>query len=230
MPDLMPIADIGIVTTPLMSVKNPELLEHTTAILEHSNDVKMHMFAIAKHLMIIKDKSLWIEDGFDGIADYAQKVLGYKPVTTSNLISVARNYVKATDNGSYESIIKHDDGNDYTVNQLLEVKSLGEKTVVEMDKNGEIDPSMTVREIRSVVQRKKGKDPDAPKKTRKRRNKVAEVQATAKSPDNIDMCILRVIESLQVIMDDESFSKNIDFIKHGIAVLNILSDINIEGV
>ena len=201
---------MGFMSHPLMEVNDPELKEHTTAILQHANNAKSHMFAIAVHLLIIKDKGLWKRDGFDGIGDYALKVLGYKPVTTSNMISIARAYLTPTENGEYKSILARDDGEDYTLNQLLEVKTLEEDVVVQMDKEGTISPSMSVRAIRQAVKEKKGKGGKSTKSgTGKKRDKIGEVERTAKPVTDVDLCITRVLESIPVILEDARFKDDI---------------------
>lgn len=220
------INDMGFLSKPLMEVNDPELKEHTTAILKHANGAKSHMFAIAVHLLIIKDKGLWKRDGFDGIGDYALKVLGYKPVTTSNMINIAREYLTPTESGEYKSILARDDGEDYTLNQLLEVKSLGEDVVIQMDKEGEISPSMSVRAIRQAVKNKKGKGDGKKKATKK--DKVGEMERSARPVTDVDLCITRVIESIPVILADDRFKDNVFLRKACETILNQIGNENGE--
>lgn len=223
--DLANINEIGFMACPLMEVTDPELKEHTAEILKHANTAKAHMFAIAIHLLIIKDKELYVKDGFDGIGDYALKVLGYKPVTTSNMISVARKYLTPSEDGEYKSILARENGEDYTLNQLLEVKVLGEQTVIDMDKAGEIAPSMSIRQLRKVVKehKERGKE-TGDSKPRKKRDKISEVERSAKPVTDLDLCITRVLESIPVIMGSARYKDDVRLCDIATTLLQLLQE------
>lgn len=204
------ITDLGVMSTPLYEVKNTELKEHVTAIYSLTNEAKKALFAIAVHMLVIKDKELWREDGFESVFDFANKVLGYTQTTVSTMLTIAREYVLPGETiGEYKSILAHDNGDDYSLNQLRELKPLGKDVIIDLDGNGEISPGMSVKAIREVVQTKRGNRKKKKEGSHKKRNKAEEVREEAQPlDDDVGVYILRVIESIPYIMANDAYKDN----------------------
>lgn len=224
---LATLADIGLLSCPLVEVTNPELKEHTLAIVRHSNGIKTSMFAICAHLLIIKDRALYKDDGFSGIGDYAEKVLGYRPSTVANMIKVARSYLVPGDDGEYHTIFQRPDGSDYTLNQLIECKSFPTEYITVLNATGEIAPDMSVRAIREVIKSKRDEQGLTKGRKRTKSQKASDVKSevanNAKVVDNVEMCLLRIVESIPVLMAADRYKEDQDLMDALNRVLELLA-------
>ena len=106
--------------------------------------------AIAKALFIIEDNNfLMNETGKDGnsttnIYEYAKENFDYSRPTVSNMLRVARKFL--TDD-------KYDLWTSYSYGALLEMCTIEYDEIVELVNNGDINPTMTTREIRDLLKK-----------------------------------------------------------------------------
>lgn len=132
---------------------NERLKEHTAKITSLLDGAKYSLYEVAMHLLVIKNEELYKDDGFINIYDYAKKVFGYGKNMIYKMIVVAENLVEQKGE-EYRSILAHDDC-DYSMSQLFEMGKTAPQTLVELDADGAINPSMTTKEIREVIKETK---------------------------------------------------------------------------
>ena len=106
--------------------------------------------AIAKALFIIEDNNFLInETGKDGnsttnIYEYAKENFDYNRSTVSNMLRVAHKFL--TDD-------KYDLWTKYPYGALLEMCTIEYDEIVELVNNGDINPTMTTKEIRDLLKK-----------------------------------------------------------------------------
>ena len=133
------------------SLKNPELKNAAKQIEKLEKTRDRAAYAIAQVLKIVDDKRLFVEDGYKNIEQFASAMFGYKRVTVSNMLRIAKTYMLP--DGS--TILKNGE-NDFTYTKLSELLSLGPDTLKKAVQDGEITPEMTQKELRSYVKKQKG--------------------------------------------------------------------------
>ena len=132
------------------SLKNPELKNAAKQIMKLEKTRDRAAYAIAQVLKIVDDKRLFVEDGYKNIEQFASAMFGYKRVTVSNMLRIAKTYMLP--DGS--TILKNGE-NDFTYTKLSELLSLGPDTLKKAVQDGEITPDMTQKELRNYVKKQK---------------------------------------------------------------------------
>ena len=128
---------------------NERLKEHTARITSLLDGAKYNLYEVAMHLMVIKKEELYKDDGFTDVYEYAKKVFGYGKNMIYKMIVVAENLIEQKGD-EYRSILAHDDC-DYSMSQLFEMGKVSPTTLVELDADEAIKPSMSTKEIREVI-------------------------------------------------------------------------------
>lgn len=134
------------------SLKNPELKNAAKQIVKLEKTRDRAAYAIAQVLKTVDDKRLFVEDGYKNIEQFASAMFGYKRVTVSNMLHIAKTYMLP--DGS--TILKNGE-NDFTYTKLSELLSLGPDTLKKAVQNGDITPDMTQKELRNYVKKQKAK-------------------------------------------------------------------------
>ena len=128
--------------------ENKELQRATAVIIKTTESVGKGLLKIASVMAEIDTNRLY-EDDFPTIYAYGEKVFGYKKSNVNNMVRVGRDYI---DRETGKSILALEDGRDFTMHQLTALLPLNStETAEEMVKDGEIEPEMTVAEIRNAV-------------------------------------------------------------------------------
>lgn len=131
--------------------ENKELQKATAVIIKTTESVGKGLLKIASVMAEIETNRLY-EDDFPTIYAYGEKVFGYKKSNVNNMVRVGRDYI---DRETGKSILALEDGRDFTMHQLTALLPLkSTETAEEMVKDGEIEPEMTVAEIRNIVKSK----------------------------------------------------------------------------
>lgn len=119
----------------------------TEAIHALEGNMNRNLFTIANLLDKVNTSKLFEDGGYKNIAEYSEKALGYKKVTTYQLVRVANRFLK----GQSVSPFKMEDEKDYTVSQLMELIPLEDIQINGLIQEGELNPGMTTKEIRQLV-------------------------------------------------------------------------------
>lgn len=132
------------------SLKNPDLKNAAKQIVKLEKTRDRAAYAIAQVLKTVDDKRMFVEDGYKNIEQFASAMFGYKRVTVSNMLRIAKTYMLP--DGS--TILKNGE-NDFTYTKLSELLSLGPDTLKKAVQNGDITPDMTQKELRNYVKKQK---------------------------------------------------------------------------
>lgn len=135
------------------SLKNFELKNAAKQIVKLEQTRDRAAYAIAQVLKTVDDKRLFVEDGYKNIEQFASAMFGYKRVTVSNMLRIAKTYMLP--DGS--TILKNGE-NDFTYTKLSELLSLGPDRLKKAVQDGEITPEMTQKELRNYVKKQKGSE------------------------------------------------------------------------
>lgn len=214
----MKVVETGMfeVNEAIESLTNAELKQRSTAIVNYMNSAQRSLFNVAINLNEIKKNKLYEEDGYKKFNDFCEDVLGYKHAMCNNLVRIAERFLEANDNGVY-SIIVHDDC-DYTVSQLQEVLKIDNDTVIEMDENSEIDPSMTTKEIRQAVKKKLGENVDEEVETEGTDGETTETEPVVENEfeyriAEVSSQLAFLLEMEEIITDGKAVTKITNFKK-----------------
>lgn len=140
---------VDIIKAEQVELTNNKLRNYTEQIYKQGLNIRKAFAKVAVILVKIEDCKCYEQDGFESVQDYALKVLGWKSATTYNMLRIGREYIDAK---SLESVLPHEEGNDYSNSQLqalLPLKSVD--TAKALAEKEIISPDMTVKEIKDVV-------------------------------------------------------------------------------
>ena len=191
-------------------ITNKELKKLTNRIASNTLSAAKNLLQVASDLYEIKTHKLYKEDGFKSIIDYGLKIFGWKKDMIYNLLRVAENYI--AENGTQTIFITENNRDiDYTVSQLQEFLSIPKETILELDKQNTISPSMTTIELRKAikpyketkkrnVKQSEDKEPDEPQEPQESNEQEEKTNASLR--DVIDL----LSESLEYVLRIKVFS------------------------
>ena len=106
------------------------------------------MLKIASVMAEIETRALYADD-FKSIAEYGERVFGYKKSVVYNMVRIGRDYINPE---TGKSVLALENGQDFTFNQLTRMLPLPSVDVAEELVYEEvITPDMTLREIEKAV-------------------------------------------------------------------------------
>lgn len=130
-------------------ITNTKLRRYTEQIFRQGLNIKKAYAQISVILAKIDTAKCYEADGFESVHDYSKQVLGLNQSTSYALLKIGYEYI---DSKSLESVLKHEQGNDYSTSQLqalLPLKSVDKaKELAEKDI---INPDMSVKDIKGIV-------------------------------------------------------------------------------
>lgn len=144
-----------IAKTQTTAFANKELTKATNMIIKATESVGKSLFKIAAVMAYVDEKELYAED-FKNVAEYGEKVFGYKKSVTYNMIRVGREYL---DKSTGNSVLMLEDGRDFSFTQLSKMLPLPSADVAaELVDSEQITPEMTTKQIAEVVKAYNKKD------------------------------------------------------------------------
>ncbi len=133
-----------------LNMANPRLTKITLDIIANIRDIQNHGLTVALLLAEVKDGELWKET-FSSYQEYAQTCFGLKKAQAYKLAAVGHNFVSDVDTGYAHSTICAG-ADDYSTTQLIELLPLkSTETAKQLHDDGRINPHMSTREIKAVV-------------------------------------------------------------------------------
>ena len=136
-----------LTTTQGTKITNKELKSYTTKLKTCGTNIRKNYIKIAFLLNEIEQSECYLDDGFEDTQDYASKVLNIQKTTCYNLLKIGAEYI--AENGERTRLT--DKGEDYGVSQLQALLPLGLDKAKELHDDETINPSMSVRQIKSIV-------------------------------------------------------------------------------
>lgn len=135
--------------------KNKELSKATAAIVKATDSAAKSLLKIASVMAEVDARNMYADD-FKSVAEYGERVFGYKKSAVYNMIRIGRDYI---DPETGKSVLALENGQDFTFNQLTRLLPLPSVDVAEELVSGEvITPDMTLREIENAVKEYNHKD------------------------------------------------------------------------
>lgn len=128
---------------------NKELQKATNYIIDRGRNIQENICRIASKLYEIMEKNLYLDDGFENITDYADKVLGIKKSQCYNLLNIAERFIDPEQ--PKHSTLKQDHQQDFNKSQLIAMLPLDIARTHELVNDGVIDSTMSVRKIKAIV-------------------------------------------------------------------------------
>lgn len=144
------MSTMDLIISKKVKFKNPELGRATARIRKAGEAVRINAYKIAAELAKISNNKLWIEDGYEDVTDYANKILHIKKTMCYDLIKIGNTFV--ADNGRTSNLYRPEGmKQDYTVGQLRRLLPIGYEKAEELARDGIISPEMSVRTIQKIV-------------------------------------------------------------------------------
>ena len=139
-----------LITMNAQELTNKDLKDYTRKIKKCGDNIRSNFMKISHNLEEIEKTECYLDDGFEDVRDYAIKVLGIHKTTCYNLIKIAKEFL----NEDGTRTVLTTEGNDYSVSQLQALLSIGVEKSKELHDREIIKPSMSVRQIKSIIKEK----------------------------------------------------------------------------
>ena len=136
-----------LIKTNRQELTNKDLQNFTTKLRKCGDNIRKNYIKISHLLVEVEKTGCYEEDGFEGVQDYASKVLNIQKTTCYNLLKIGRDYI--TEDGD-KTVLATENG-DYGVSQLQALLPVGIEQATEWNEDGTINPTMTVRQIKNLV-------------------------------------------------------------------------------
>lgn len=136
-----------LTTTKAPELTNKELKDYTRKIKKCGDNIRTNFMKIAHNLDEIDKTECYLDDGFEDVQDYANKVLGIQKTTCYNFLKIAKEFLN--DEGTRTLLTS--EGNDYGVSQLQALLPIGIDKAKELHNNEVINPTMSVRQIKTII-------------------------------------------------------------------------------
>ena len=134
------------------SIKNEELRKITNIIRNSCTAITGYTFKIAALVVKVEENDLYIEDGFSDIVDYVKRCFGFEKSTTYNMLKIGRFFIDYyQERDVYETALKHEAGNDFSISQVIKMLPLGIEKAKELTHDDVITPDMSCRQIERIV-------------------------------------------------------------------------------
>lgn len=140
-----------------MKLTNKVLKGYTTKLKNCGENIRKNYIKIAHLLVEIESTECYLDDGFSDVQEYASKVLNIQKTTCYNLLKIGREYL---DGSGEKTLLATADG-DYSVSQIQALLPLGFETAKEWSDTDYINPSMSVRKLKDLVNEAKSDVEDA---------------------------------------------------------------------
>ena len=139
-----------------LSFNNRKLTSVTKSIVNYANGIEANKIKMAAEINRVLSEKLFVDD-FDKFETYTKKTFGIAKAMAYNYANVGA-WAEKNDKGNPtgQSVLVHRDEKgkviaDYSITKLLRLIPVELDTAKEWDETGTINPSMSVREIESIV-------------------------------------------------------------------------------
>lgn len=143
----------------MVTYENKELNRLTQAVYKIGAEIRKGCFQTAAIFAQVKKSGLFKEAGYKNISEWGKEAFGFAKSTTYNLVNIGENFIRGIENEKgkligYHSELTEDDEQDYTLSQIIPMLPVGLETAEDLHQSGEINPTMTTREIKKVIDEK----------------------------------------------------------------------------
>lgn len=187
-------ATIGTIKNDTLRVRTQQLYNDGMALQRARRAIAFNLVSIHKEAAILCREF----DGKDSEAKfdtYGEKILGLKRAQLRALVRVGEKFIKS----DYDSVLQLASGDDFTTTQLQAIAPIGVPVAKQLVADGELAPTMTVKEIKEVVF---AHDKKAQERKAKRGSKAAKAAKGDKTKQETQVTKLFALEVVQ--HDDKS--------------------------
>lgn len=143
----------------MVTYENKELNRLTQTVYKIGAEIRKGCFQTAAIFAQVKKTGIYKEAGYKNISEWGKEAFGFSKSTTYNLVNIGENFIREIENEKgkligYHSELTEDDEQDYTISQIIPMLPVGLETAEDLHQSGEINPAMTTREIRKVIDEK----------------------------------------------------------------------------
>ncbi len=135
--------------------ENSNLNEATERIYVLQKDVNESLLSIAGVSGEVAKNETYKEDGFKNAQEWLMKTFGYKKSTAYSMVKIGKEYLVVEIDRTlpiYVSIFKnHKTDEDFSLTQLEKLLPLGKERIELLLSTGDLNYSMTVKEIKELV-------------------------------------------------------------------------------
>ena len=124
-----------------------DLRKSTNAIRQAGDGIRKNYLKIARELAKIETKEWYLDDDFESVIDYAEKVFSIKKSTAYTLIEIGKNWI--SEDG--KRTVLTTEGADFSVSQLGAMLPAGVSECKKYVKKGKLTPQMSVRTIKKFI-------------------------------------------------------------------------------
>lgn len=129
------------------SFLNADLRKSTTVIRNAGDGIRKNYFKIAHELAMIDKEETYLDDDFESVIEYAEKVFSIKKSSAYALIKIGSEWL----NDDATRTILTGKGQDFTFSQLGVMLPYSVVEVKPLCEDGTITPDMSVRKIKSIL-------------------------------------------------------------------------------
>ena len=201
-----------------LSFNNRKLTSVTKSIVNYANGIEANKIKMAAEINRVLSEKLFVDD-FDKFETYTKKTFGLAKAMAYNYANVGA-WAEKNDKGNPtgQSVLVHRDEKgkviaDYSITKLLRLIPVELDTAKEWDKKGTINPSMSVKEIESIVKAWKiceAADIEAEEvETVETETEAVEAEAVEAEAEEIDACemaLQNILNGIATLKSDIRFA------------------------
>lgn len=143
-------ADAIVIADSVDAIKQQELKNHTLAIIDIERKSKMGMLEVAYRLGDIFTHQYYQLDGFKTVAEYGEKILGYKKSMVSKAVKASA-FIVNKDGAYYTTFDDGTDSGNFGLTQLYELMRLTTDNINALISANRVSATNTCASIRTVV-------------------------------------------------------------------------------
>lgn len=129
------------------SFLNADLRKSTNVIRNAGDGIRKNYFKIAHELAMIDKDETYLDDDFESVIEYAEKVFSIKKSSAYALIKIGLEWL----NDDATRTILTEKGQDFTFSQIGVMLPYSVDEVKPLCEDGTITPDMSVRKIKSIL-------------------------------------------------------------------------------
>lgn len=136
---------------------NPELNKATKKMIAISETMRKSALETAAIIAHVAETECFKDDGFNTVHEWVESTFGFKKSTSYTLLKIGSEYIKEVVDsrgkvkGYVTDIATHPEVADYSVSQLEKMLPAGHALAYSLSEDGEINPSMTCKEIKKII-------------------------------------------------------------------------------
>lgn len=140
-------------------ITNPHLRLATRRIYSIGEKIRRCSLEVASIVASVEDTKTY-KDDFKNSSEWAEQVFGFKRSTFFNMLKIGREWVQVEHRNiaggsmyhEYHTVLTKPGEDDYSVSQLTALFPLGVPAAVELHEHGVIQPNMSVRLLKGIVE------------------------------------------------------------------------------